>query len=413
MRGSCRPPARASLPAGGVDGSAVVTKGADHGAVSQHAAATPAPTLGYVPSGECSPPGYEDVSNSCETRLGPLKRVLAKTLLLAVSLGLALILAELALRLLAPQPASWLAIYERHPVLPFYRLQPNVDELSDTGETRFRVVTDGEGFRVSPGALAEEAEKTVLWLGDSYTFGQGVDYEESFVGMIAADSEPGVRHVNAGVCGYGPVQYRQLLDHFIEVELPFDVVVVVLFLGNDFHDCSWSKDVPVEGGLIGGRGGLKTWIKQSSHLYRFAAATYHRIAKDTPNPYKQTLDQLATPTSWRDGPMAGHEERFRKELSELATRTDRPVRFVVIPTEVAVTWSREGRLAEDYDPLLPVKRTAAALEGQEVLDLLGALARSDPGELFFRFDGHFNPFGSRVAADAIEEAWPDLTRTGE
>jgi hypothetical protein len=44
-------------------------------------------------------------------------------LLSAVAFALMLPLTELAVRLIAPQPASWLDIYRCHPMLPFYVLQ--------------------------------------------------------------------------------------------------------------------------------------------------------------------------------------------------------------------------------------------------------------------------------------------------
>src|SRR5690606_15590926 len=59
------------------------------------------------------------------------------------------VIGEAFLRLAAPQPASWFDVYRRHPTLPFYALQADVDQTIDTGETRWRLLTDGDGFRVS------------------------------------------------------------------------------------------------------------------------------------------------------------------------------------------------------------------------------------------------------------------------
>ena len=60
-----------------------------------------------------------------------------------------IVIGELGVRIVAPQPASWLDVYRRHPALPFYALAPHVERLIDTGETRWTVFTDEHGYRVS------------------------------------------------------------------------------------------------------------------------------------------------------------------------------------------------------------------------------------------------------------------------
>ena len=72
--------------------------------------------------------------------------VLRSVALLVVSALLSVCLAEGALRLLAPQPASWLDIYRSHPTLPFPTLLPDIDREIDTGELHWRILTDADGI---------------------------------------------------------------------------------------------------------------------------------------------------------------------------------------------------------------------------------------------------------------------------
>ena len=65
-----------------------------------------------------------------------------------VSLSLALVVAEFGLRLVAPQPISWLSIYAPHDVLP-YRLAPGISQRVDTGETDWWVHVDTAGYRAA------------------------------------------------------------------------------------------------------------------------------------------------------------------------------------------------------------------------------------------------------------------------
>jgi hypothetical protein len=67
------------------------------------------------------------------------------------------------------------------------------------------------GARVGdPGRHFNSTSPTVLFVGDSYTFGHGVTYEESFVGQFEAKSGLPFQVVNLGVQGYGTDQ--ALLD---------------------------------------------------------------------------------------------------------------------------------------------------------------------------------------------------------
>ena len=52
---------------------------------------------------------------------------LRRLALLGVATIIAVLVAEVAVRVLRPQPPSWHAIYRRHPVFPFHALQPNLD----------------------------------------------------------------------------------------------------------------------------------------------------------------------------------------------------------------------------------------------------------------------------------------------
>jgi hypothetical protein len=71
---------------------------------------------------------------------------------------------------------------------------------------------DDLGCRVQkPGDRANRSAPTALFVGDSYTFGHGVTYEESFVGRLASMRDFPLRVVNLGVQAYGTDQSLLLL----------------------------------------------------------------------------------------------------------------------------------------------------------------------------------------------------------
>ena len=343
---------------------------------------------------------------------GGRSRWLPLLALAAASFLVSLALLEVGLRIVAPRDSSWLAIYRRHPVLPFHALLPNERVVVDTGETRWQVVTDGEGFRVGDREpAAADAGCTALWLGDSFAFGHGVDYEDSFVGLVGAAS-PGVRQIDTGVPGYGPVQYRQILEYRLDtVAKKPDYVYVVVYVGNDFHDTIWSKDVPVHEGVLGHRGDLKSFLKTHLHLYRMLSAAYHRIAPPD-DPYAQVREELADPAAWQGDFLSRARDVFTQELARIQSLGREHaivVRFVVLPTEDAVRAMRAGGgYAAESGPLLPVAKARAILEGigADFFDVTPTLAASSEKDLYFRFDGHFTRAGNRIVARGIEDAWP-------
>ena len=92
-------------------------------------------------------PPSEPASGS--KRLSPARRVVYGVMTLVLVSIVTIVIGELGVRLAAPQPASWLDVYRRHPTLPFYTLAPHVERFIDTGETRWTVFTDEHGYRVS------------------------------------------------------------------------------------------------------------------------------------------------------------------------------------------------------------------------------------------------------------------------
>jgi len=345
----------------------------------------------------------------------PLRRILPGLVALLVSLTLSLGLTELAVRWLAPQPQSWLSIYRRHPALPFHAFQPDARAEIETSETRWRVITDADGFRVGE-TRAEAGACTSLWLGDSFAFGHGVDFDESWVGLLQARA-PAVRQVDSAVPGYGPVQYRAVFDWLLERGVRPDTAIVAIYVGNDFHDCVWDKDAPVNEGVLGHRRDLKSFLKTHLQLYRLATSVYHRLAP-TEDEYRHVLAELADPEAWTREPLSvalATFEREMKELQVLAREHGVELRFLVIPTRDAVAAVRAGATAtEGSTPLLPVEKAGRVLAdlGADFLDATSPLARAGGEELYFPFDGHLTPEGNRIVADALLERWPEACRSG-
>jgi len=117
-----------------------------------------------------------------------------------------------------------------------YRVSPNLETLFK-GKS---LTTDSRGFRKNPTFDTENPDFSLLIIGDSYAFGEGVDDKNNFpaiLGNIYKDryKELSVKVVNAGVQGFGNDQELKLLAGTCDDINP-DMVVLTVYTGNDFAD---------------------------------------------------------------------------------------------------------------------------------------------------------------------------------
>ena len=72
--------------------------------------------------------------------------------------------------------------------------------------------------------------RRIVFMGDSFTQGVGIDYPMTFVGRIAeALSAKGIEVLNAGVSSYSPIIYWKKTQHLVE-KLAFNFDEMVVFL---------------------------------------------------------------------------------------------------------------------------------------------------------------------------------------
>ncbi|HKT35380.1 MAG TPA: hypothetical protein VJR03_11160 [Nitrospira sp.] len=96
---------------------------------------------------------------------------------------------------------------------------------------------NSDGFRSPEFARGSDGQTaTVVMLGDSFTWGASASpMSESFPDVLR---NAGYRVHNLGIPGLGPRQYRRIADEYLPRLKP-NVVVVALYLGNDFLDAEW------------------------------------------------------------------------------------------------------------------------------------------------------------------------------
>lgn len=102
----------------------------------------------------------------------------------------------------------------------------------ETSEFDLLVNINNLGFRGSETKL-EKSKKRVLLIGDSFTFGWGVDLNQTWISLLT-ERYPDVEFLNLGQGGNHPGDYVQVAKRAIPLLNP-DLIIVGVLQGNDIH----------------------------------------------------------------------------------------------------------------------------------------------------------------------------------
>jgi hypothetical protein len=172
----------------------------------------------------------------------PRNRIGGKLLLLAGSLALTFAVLEAGLRCAGfkPQTATVLSTYFQWDAQAGWRGRPNAQCRFTTTNFDVQISHGPNGFRRCgyDGPLAADASSPhrVVWcVGDSMTWGWGVDDGKTFVDCLNRQSADGTRYRNLGHPGFSPIQEYLLLKELFDAGYS-PAQVLILFCINDLKD---------------------------------------------------------------------------------------------------------------------------------------------------------------------------------
>ena len=188
----------------------------------------------------------------------------------AFMLALLIGFTELAVRWIVPQPEMY----------PRYRYSERYGHLPPASATivnrvpgawQFVYTTNEYGYRAAMPEISSRYDLPhVVVLGDSYTFGVGVNDGEEYPALLARGLGSSARVVNLGVGGFG---LTQEIRTFYEFGLLYEPALVVLqFCSNDPHENLYARVTTVEDGRFrfhrdrsmgGSLRALKEWLGDS------------------------------------------------------------------------------------------------------------------------------------------------------
>lgn len=266
----------------------------------------------------------------------------------------------------------------------------------NNGDFRIHVRLNEQGFRVTEPITS--ADKRTWFIGDSFTFGWGVEAEESFGAQAGAQTGQPIYNLaspGTDLCGY------RGLAALVPPGIQPRAVVIGLTLENDVlvYDCYGAA--PPAGTDATSRSrfiALKEMLTGTSALYNLIVVALKQSAG-----LRQAMESAGlVEAAHRPAPApAVDTAALASTVSELRRLramfpVQAPFAVLLIPARLEV---------RNADPAMRElrQRAAAALqaEGIDVIDPFPALAAQGFAATHFAHDGHWSARGHHLAADAV------------
>jgi hypothetical protein len=314
----------------------------------------------------------------------------------------------------------------RADALTIWRYRPDVHLTYRTPEFEARIRTNDIGLRQGPIPPAKEGVTTILFIGDSFTFGWGVNEEQRYSEVLARlmpEQQPGtrLRIVNAGHWMYTFDQQLVLMKEMIERYRPAVVVqgfywmhVRTLFNHHlQFGPAGTLEAVTDPKIRVSDIGVLKfrsDWLERPPLGSQLAVLIARWLLnRDLRERAGETVDFMR-PGSTRDEALWNLTDRLVGEtIRTLRTAGIAYVPFLV-PTSVEVGGAQWAHLnwtaatpPTGIDPDLPAARLAAMFtrNGTSIVPMAAPMRERGGAALYLPQDGHWNAAGHAVVAEIL------------
>lgn len=354
---------------------------------------------------------------------GTLRTILRTAFgVVAPTLALCLVMLELGLRLLGQLPSN-ATEGMFHKFGSTYRLKPNVTKRLRTPSYTCTVATNTLGLRDrSAGERTPGPGPYFVFMGDSITFGNGVDYDDSFVGSFSRVARSrGYDAVNLAIGGHCFSEQEMVLKDFLAGASKKPSWVVVVFT-NTFMT-GFERDssrIVVKNGYLFDK---DRWVLpyavvmlgDASSAYNFFRDKIRHLQGRTRPMAESARDYLAdfAPTSrWADPALRARFSARLTALDELVRGAGATPLYVYMPTsmdlDVDSYLRATGTRAEQYDfrryhDLLADHAAQRSIPLVDVTPTLAAM-RAGGKPMTFLQDPHYNPEANHAIAEALAAA---------
>lgn len=291
----------------------------------------------------------------------------------------------------------------------FYFNQPLLNTHFADPEFNSVYLTNYQGFRV--GNVLDQYKSVdscdVLFVGDSFTQGAQVDYNQMFSSLYE-EKVPEIKVVNAGISG------ANIIDEFhficnIGMRLRPEKIIVQLCVNNDFFN------------IVEHQSGVKEWLKEKSALYRSASIIF-------PSSYKPKIRRCVDPFFEDEISNINHNIFYTKSSSiktkdketliyainrikTIATQIGAKLTVLLIPTKEQITEDCLLEVVDAYqldtnfiDINYPNAWLSSKMDSLQIdyIDVTEVF-RNQSLPMYFKNDIHLTKYGHAVVATQLHE----------
>jgi len=302
-----------------------------------------------------------------------------------------------------------------------YRLRKDIAKTIKWPGYSYNVKTNALGFRdkaLGPRTIGPNAY--FLFLGESLTFGNGVDYEKTFAGLIGhALEKDHIDVVNLAVGGHGFLDQEELFHDFMAsvTQKPAKVIICFSPLFIEGFDRPFT-DIVVKNGYLFKKGKwlipyIRIMLGDSSSAYSFFRDNIRKIQARLTDfnriVARQLMDFYSVQNRLAEGSIADAFEASLQELDSYISSLGATSVYVYVPLSTDFGLSdlikQSGEDPSQYDIRFYYGLLARHCEkgGTALIDLTPALKELyEKGEpINFIQDAHYNAVANQVIADTI------------
>jgi hypothetical protein len=317
----------------------------------------------------------------------------------------------------------------------FLRFKPGKEFTVNYVEYKTVVHTDEWGGRSTSGPRRMDSERFIPLLGDSFAFGLGVNDHETFISLLAQQSN--VACLNLAAPGSSLPNDLDIIQ-FRHQELGSPHVYVISFyLGNDFADMInyYETSKLNESAKKESEGAISKFIRQNGLLQKsYVAQFISQSLFEQSEKHKHRTRIFRAPGGQRLGNSLyllmshskGYSSLASKTLDQTLNRLDQLSRtlhftpvFIIIPDKHQTNqelFLKQAQIFQlppaELDLYYPNRLVEENLErrGIAYLDVTSCL-KDKPG-LYYKMDDHLTVAGNRVVADCIghDSKWSGIAQ---
>ncbi len=371
-----------------------------------------------------------------------IKNILKNTLLILISTLITLIILEVLVRIFCNQGLYTVSQYPKQMFTSASptQLTPNFEGDFPKSEISGHIKINSKGIRDYERPYEKKGKFRILGLGDSFTFGHGVEFKEIFLTLLEDKLQKAkgdkVEVIKAGIPGIGPQEYLSVLKNY-GVKYDPDVVLVNFFVGNDIFDIKLpsaeasksdtakkadtvvlNSDEINGPSKVEGVNHFKDFLRRHVHLYSFVVDRTKTIPAIRHMLQKNNIANSIIGSYIIDILKKNYSDDYEKRWAEAFNCISKmkeicpnlvivilPTREQVVPERLEKALKQLDYKKVDIDIYKPNKKLSDYCVANNIkcIDLLPEFEKSKD-QLYFEIDPHFNLNGHKLAADIIYNA---------